>query len=219
MQDDFHSKSNQIRQLAGMPTDQLIDQLSNEHSNLSEIAPNIAPEIHSTAINAIQYLNSKLPHVGNELAQDTHIPPSKAQKTQWLDLYDTVNNPISVLDHVKNSTLNRHHMEIMKTIYPELHQEMVSKMNEHLGDLKMKEKELPYRLRATMGMFMGQPLDSTMTVPVMQSVINSNRGAISQETQQPGNSKKASGVELKQINKVDALYETPSQARQINKKD
>jgi hypothetical protein len=212
---DFQQKSAQIRQLASVPPEKLAEHLGATHQTLQNVAPNIAPHVHSTAFNAINFLNSRLPGAGNELIQDPHQEPSKAEKSQWLDLHSVVNNPLSVLDHVQNGTLNHHHVEALNTVYPDLHAEMVSKIGEQLGKLKSIGKELPYQKRLQVGMLMGSPLDSTMTPQSMQAAMMANRGAnIQTQGKQP---KKASGVELDQFNKVNEMAATPLQKRQIGK--
>src|ERR1700679_1497697 len=118
MANDYGDKSTQIRQLAGMQPDQLVDHLTNAHPNISQVAPNIAPHVFSAATNAIQFLNSKLPSHGNELPQDKAPGPSQQQKNAWLDLHKTVSDPVSVLNHVKNGTLNSHHLEALQSVYP-----------------------------------------------------------------------------------------------------
>lgn len=219
MADDFSQKAGQIRQFAALPPDQLIDKLTALHPNIDKIAPNVAPHIHSAAINAIQFLNGKLPHAGNELLQDKDIQPSKAQKKAWLDLHETVNNPLSVLDHVENGTLTGHHLEAMQSVYPDLHQEMRQKIQEQLGQIKVKGQTLPYAKRQSISKFIGQPLDSTMTQPNMMAIMASAGGAQTPQTGAKGKPSKASGPELNQINKVNQLYQTPSQARQAQKKE
>lgn len=211
MANDYGSKSTQIRQLAVLPPDQLVDHLNNAHPNISTAAPNIAPHVFSAATNAIQFLNSTLPSHGNELPQDQAPGPSTQQKNAWLDLHKTVSDPVSVLDHVKNGTLNSHHMEALTSVYPDLHQEMVSKMSPHLGD-----KQLPYSRRMAISKFIGQPLDSTMTPESFQAILSSS--ASQTQSGQPA-PKKASGVELNQLNKVNQLYQTPLQSREAPQKE
>lgn len=211
---EYQDKSSQIRQLASVPPEDLAEHLGKTHQVLQNVAPNIAPHVHATAFRAINFLNGKLPGNGNELAQDPEQEPSRAQKSQWLDLHSVVNNPLSVLDHVENGTLNHHHMEALTSVYPDLHQEMVSKMAEHLGDMKMKGKELPYQRRLQVGLLMGQPLDSTMTPQSMQAVMAANAGASAPSQGRP---KKASGAELDQLNKVNEMAMTPQQKRLSSK--
>lgn len=221
MQDEgYAEKAGQIRQLASMPTDQFAEHLSNLHNTLDSVAPNIAPHVFAAASNAVHFLNSKLPNGGNELPQDQVPEPSQAQKTAWMDLHNTVNSPLSVLDHVNNGTLNSHHLEAMQSVYPDIHKEIIQKTMEHLGNLKNKGVQLPYAQRQSISKFIGQPLDSTMTQQSMQTIIQSasqNTGPAAQANQMAKGSKKASGPELTQIDKVTKLYQTPSQARQTEK--
>jgi hypothetical protein len=211
---DYLEKSGNIRQLASMPADQLIDHMTSIHPNISHTAPNIAPHIFSSASNAVQFLNNKLPNQGNELPGDQDAKPSIAQRNAWLDLHEAVNNPISVLDHVNQGTLNSHHLEALQTVYPDLYQEMSQKILENLGESKSKDQSLPYQKRLSISKFIGQPVDSTMTPESMLTILNSagpNQGPNAQAQKSP---KRASGTELKQINKVNDLYQTPEQTRQ-----
>lgn len=213
---DYGEKSGNIRQLAAMSPDQFIDHLTTIHPHISTAAPNIAPHVFSAATNAVQFLNSKLPHAGNELPQDQIPEPSIAQKKAWLDLHGLVNNPTSVLDHVNNGTLNSHHMEAMRSVYPDLHQEMAQKISEELGARHLSGEQIPYQKRISISKFIGQPVDSTLTKPNLMAIINSANQNTAQS--QAGAPKKASNVELKQINKVNSLYQTPSQARAVDKR-
>jgi hypothetical protein len=212
MANDYDQKSSQIRQLAVLNPDQLVDHLTNAHPNISNVAPNVAPHVFSTATNAIQFLNGKLPSHGNELPQDRAPGPSSVQKRAWLDLHEAVSDPVSILSHVKNGTLNSHHLEALQSVYPDLHQEMISKITDHLGSLQSKDKQLPYGKRMAISKFIGQPLDSTMTPQNMQAVLAS---AGQQQAQSQAGPKKASGKELDQINKVNEIYQTPLQQREI----
>jgi len=214
--DGFEQKSGMIRQLAALPADQFSDHLSQVHPGIATTAPNIAPHIFSAATNAVQFLNSKLPHSGNELPFDEKSKASKGERSAWLELHDLVSDPTSVLNHVKNGTLTSHHMEAMRTVYPDLHQHMVDKINQELGGLKMKGKDVPYSKKIAISKFIGQPLDSTMTSQNMQAIINSaapNPGpAVA-----AGQKGKASGTALTQINKTNSIYQTPDQHREFEK--
>jgi hypothetical protein len=214
--DDYEDKSQNIRNLAALPPNELAEYLSELHPNIGTVAPNITPHIFATAANSIAYLNSKLPNAGNELPQDKFMPPSKAQKNAWFDIYETVNNPLSVLKHVKNNTLNRHHVEALQAVYPDLHKEMTSKIAQELGEAKMKGKLIPYQRRLSISRLTGIPVDSTMTVPNMQAIIKSasvNTGPEATSPARRGNT----GTAISQINKVNDIYPTELQSRELQK--
>ena len=217
MDTEYKQKSGQIRQLASLPPDQLIDHLTTAHPHIAKVSPNIAPHVYGTATNAIHYLNSKLPNAGNELIQDKQLPPSMAQRTTWLDLHKTIDDPLSVLTHVEKGTIHSGHIDALKSVYPDLHQEMVQKTLENLGGMKMKGQELPYQKRVSIGKLIGMPLDSTMTQQNRQTIMQAasqNTGPAAQGQKGP---KRPSGVELDQIDKTSKLSQTADQARQVPK--
>lgn len=214
MDSEYQSKSAPIMRLASLPPDQLADHLSQTHQAVQTVAPNIAPHVHATAFRAIQFLNSKLPGMGNELAQDRIQEPSRAQKKEWLELHSVVNDPASVLQHAEKGTLNHQHMEALQSVYPDLHAEIASKIGEQVGKLQAGGKELPYARRMQVGLLMGQPIDSTMTPQSMQAAMMANQGAV---TKTQGAPKRASGAELDQLNKVNELAMTPLEKRQAGK--
>lgn len=211
---DYNKKSNEIRQLSALPPDKLIDHLDDSQKSMSELAPNLLPHVHSTAVRALQFLNSKLPSAGNELPLDEDVKPSRAQKKTWLDYHHVINDPTSVLKYAKEGKLSRNHIEALNNVYPDIHQEIIQKINEQLGEAKIKGQRISHKSRAALSLLVGQPLGSTQTPAAMQAIINSNG---SQQTSQNA-PKKASGAELKQINKTNALYATPSQAKELGRK-
>ena len=215
MSDEYNKKSNQIRQLAAMPQEQLIDHLSQLHDTINSVAPNIMPHIHATAINAIQFLNSKLPTAGNQMVQDRVVPLSEAQKRQWLNLHSIVDDPIKILDHVNNGTLNNQHLELMHSIFPDIHREMADKLRLELGSLHMKNKQLPYAKRQSIAKFISEPIDSTMTQQAAQAIISSSTATTAKQ-QQMNKQHKASSTELTQIDKVNKMALTSTQANELN---
>lgn len=208
----FDKKAAKIRELAGMPVEQFADHLAKTHSGLEEVAPNIAPHVHAAATDAVGYLNSKLPFVGNEMPQDAIRRISPAEKRRWLDIHEAINDPVSVLDKVANHTVRSHQVDALRAVYPDLHQDMVSQLHEQLGNLKFKDKRLPYARRLAIQKFIGQPIDSSMTPQAMQSIIRSNANQAAPESQ-AGAAGKTGQSQLSQINKVTGLYYTPDQKR------
>lgn len=214
--DGYTEKSDQIRQLASLPADQIIGDLTDAHPGLDTVAPNLAPHVYATAGNAIQFLNSKLPTMGNELPQDTLLKPSQVEKKAWLEMHAIANDPLQILKHVENNTLSDQHLDAIQSIYPEVYVEMVNKVKEHLGAMDEKQELLPYQKRLSISRFIGEPLDSTMTQESMQAIIQSasaNRGPEATAMNQ-----KASGTTLTQINKTNKIYPTREQAKQLNRK-
>lgn len=203
---DFQSKSEPIIKLATMDPTRLSDHLAETHQSTQDVAPNIAPHVNAAAVNAVQYLSSKLPSGGPDLIQDRPQEPSVAEKKQWLDLHSIVDDPTSVLSHIEKGTLNASHVEALKTVYPDLHNEMVSKISEELGKLKSNHQEIPYPRRMQLSLLMDTPLDTTMTQPVMAAIINAN-------AQKAPQKKTVSSSTATTQSKLNKMYQTPDQAR------
>lgn len=211
----FQEKSDQIRQLASLPPERFSEHLANLHNTLDASAPNIATHIYASANNAVQFLNSKLPKMGNELIQDKLPELSELSKNKWLKTYHAVNDPLSVLDHVDKGTLTHEHVEALRSVYPELHQDMSNQILEHLGKMKMNGKQLPSSKKLAISKFLGMPIDSSLTPQSLQAIINANAGA--QKPMQPKAPQKASNAELSQINKVNPIYRTGPQQLQFDR--
>lgn len=217
MDEDMKDRIDQVRELGALPPDQLAGRLANAHGQIAEIAPNLLPHIQSTAMRAVQFLNSKLPPKGNELLEDESHELTASQRQGFHAYHEIINDPASVLAHVKHGTLNPLHMEALKSIYPDIHGEMKSQIIEHLADMKAKGRSLPFSLRNSIGTFLEQPLDSTATFPAIQTIMNANAGAQKTAVNQ-GKKKNATGAELNQINKVNQIYATRDQARELTRR-
>lgn len=213
--DGYEEKSKHIMQLASLPADQLIDYFADIHPHVDSVAPNITPQIFATASRSIQYLSSKLPKSSSTLPFDKQTNPSKLQKKKWLDIYNAIDDPISILKEVKKGTLTSHQKDAVKTVYPELFNEMKQKMLEQMALTKNNYK-IPNKTKMSIWQFLEIPLKSTMTPQSLQAIIRSANRNQSQE-QQNQMRNKVSGAQLSQINKVNDIYPTSLQARESQK--
>jgi len=213
---EYQMKSNEIKQLASLPIDKFMGHLTSLHNTLGSAAPNIAPHIYATANNALHFLNSKLPQEPSGSFHKTPNLPSQMQQRAWVDLYKVVNDPVSVLDKIANGTLTDNHIQAVQSIYPALHQEMSKQIMEQLG--QDKSKSLSYGKRISISKFLGTPIDSTISLPSFQAIMNT---AGPQMPQAPGKSskenKKATAAELKAADQVTDLYKTSLQAQEERK--
>lgn len=212
----YDQASEEVNHAGSIPLPDALDGISKAHANIADVAPSIAPHLAQTTLTALQFLHSKLPPPGNGLFEDRERP-SEVAKKQFMNYRKIVNDPISILSHVKNATLNQQHMDAIKSVYPELHQEMKAKMIDGLATMQANGKRLAYPQRQAISLFMGQPLDSTMTPQSAEAIMRANSLQM-QQPQGSGKPKKASGTELNQINKVTNLYATDSQAKTLNRK-
>jgi hypothetical protein len=190
--------------------------------SIGNTLPHHAAQFGATAGTATSYLDSLKPS-----SQPNPIPPSPLDSAPPEDRIaeghydrhlDLAQNPMLALNHIKDGTFREDDLKTLQTIYPSLSKALISKASEALVTAKSKNVEIPYKQKQTLSVLFGQPLDFTMTPQAMQAIIHS--APVPQAPQAPGKGpKKATGVELKQINKVNNLDATPLQAREMDKRD
>lgn len=188
--------------------------------DLGHYMPEHATELAAMLTTATEYLSSLKPKPVQMAPLDEPIPADRAATASYDRQIDIAEQPLLVMQHVKDGTLLPQDVKTIETIYPGLYQSMKEKAGEALINAKAKGTEIPYSQKQTMSMLLGEPLDSTLTPQSMQAIIMSQRNQKSESQQQEQKKNdKATEVELKAINRADDMAETPLQSRQIAKKD
>jgi hypothetical protein len=96
-----------------------------------------------------------------ELPGDAPWEPNKTQQASFMKHYDAVNDPLSVLDHVKNGTLSNEHMEALQAVHPGLLQNLQDQVSQQMSPSNMKS--LSYSKKVALSKFLGSPVDSSLT--------------------------------------------------------
>lgn len=163
-----------------------------------------------TAGTAVQYLQSIKPSPVKQAPLDSEPIVSKAEKAQYQRTLDIAEQPLMVLNHIKNGTLTGRDLTDLKTMYPALYQKLNLKLNDQLVNVIDKKVEIPYRTKLSLGLFMGQPLDSTMTPHSIQS----SQMAFAQSNQQQAQKEQKQKGNLDKLNKIAQSDMTAQQSRE-----
>lgn len=204
----YDGKVERLQELAGNP-ETLMNHLQKNTGGIYESAPHISDGIHSSMINSIQFLNSKIPKSMNETPLAPKFKPSNGQKQKFDRYYKIVNDPLSAMGQIKNGSLNGETMEALNATHPQLLDEMrkhiISNFNTE------KAKELPYATIQSLSMFLGQPLDSSM----LPSVMIANQQALQNPVQSQSNQKIMNAQpSQKDIEKLDVAGRSKTQTNQ-----
>lgn len=154
-----------------------------------------------------KYLNSirPLPPIKQSPFDSDHKNPQ--QEREYHKMLDIANQPLSVLKHIKHGSLTPKQVMGFRSMYPELHDFLLKKINDHIIHHKVKEKVKPsYKMRQALSLFLGQNMDSTLSQPnimAAQSVFMQQRA---QQAQVP---KKESS-----LSKIGEHAMTDDQARE-----
>lgn len=189
--------------------------------SLGHYLPDHAAAVGSLAAQSADYLNTMRPKAKQINPLDRPIPPDESAAEQFNRHLDVAQNPMLVLQHARNGTLLPSDLGTLKTLYPALHKSMTEKATEALIEAKTKGKQVPYHQAVSLGQLLGQSMESTMVPSSLQAIIHANGAGESQQSQQPQKKMsqgKPTAAELKQIDKVDSMYQTPLERRQFNRK-
>lgn len=183
--------------------------------------PNHATGIAQTTAQATNYFNQLKPTQSVMSPLDPVPPIDKQAQATYNRALDIAQQPLMVLQHVRDGSLQPQDMTTLRTLYPGLHDQMIKKVTEQLIQNKDSVQNLSYGQRNSLNTLIGgAPIDSTMSPQAAQAIINSASPQQPQQQQTKGGREpgKASGKELEQINKVSALYQTSLQARASDKR-
>lgn len=123
----------------------------------------------ATKSNVSNYLQSQEPQAAPKLPFDVEHKNTQKEKDYHRAL-DIANKPLSVLNHVKNGTVTPEHIKHLVGLYPDLYNHISKKSTEQVMKSQLKDERPSYRIRQGLSMFLGSPLDSTMTPQAMQSI-------------------------------------------------
>lgn len=151
------------------------------------------------------YLNSKRPTKNqSKLPYDNEVkdPQHEREYNKTLDL---ANNPLSVLNHIKDGSLTTKQVNDFGSMYPELHEHLKKKITERITKGQVKEEKKPsYHTRQALSLFMGNNLDSTLSQPNIMAA----QMVFAQQRQQRQAAKENS------LNKLAQSSQTAEQSRE-----
>lgn len=147
----------------------LMDRLAENTQSLHEAAPNTAGAVQSTQTMAISFLASKLPPRPPSNPFSEPYKPSNSEMAMFERYVQIVEKPIAALDLVKQNTITNEAVETLNAVYPKLYNEMKSAVLKEATDILAKKQTIPYQTKQSLSIFLGQPLEQSMTY---QNVMN-----------------------------------------------
>lgn len=192
-------------------------QLLNVGGETSYYMPEHAQAIGQLSANAVNYLNSLRPMPSRPSPLDEDIAPTPMAKSLYDGALSIAESPVQVLEKVKDGTINMHDLQHLQSLYPTLYKRMGEKVMNNLIETVHSGERIPYHTKMGLSLFLGQPLDSTMTPqgimsaqPVVAAPMESQGG--SSRTQ--GRSHSGS---LKNITNIAKDEQTVSQSRVLSR--
>lgn len=160
------------------------------------------------------YLNSVRPQsVQSKAPFDPHMP-DKSKDKAYNKALNVALKPLSVVDHIKNGTLDMESMQHMQGMYPELANHLRQKISTKILDAQLKNEKPPYKVRQSLSLFMGSPMDSTFSPQNIMAAQNVFARQNAEKQQQQAPQPKKSGSTNK-LSESPNQYRTADQSRSL----
>ena len=169
-----------------------------------------------TAMNAVNYLNSIRPQAPQAGPLDEEYEISDMQKEEYNNQLDIAQQPLIALKNLKDGTITSKDVTTFKVCYPGLYASVSKRIMEQLVDVKANKEFIPYETRLGLSLFLGQPLDATMTP---QSIMANQKPQVPQENAEQQMMPQRQKGSLKALDKYSNLFKTGSQARMESKSE
>lgn len=177
----------------------------------SHYLPDHGAALAQTSVRAVNYLNSLKPNLEKKAPLDAEPVENPIQKSQYNRALDIAEQPLILLNDIKQGTITSTDIIHLSKLYPSLYTQLKQNVMNQLNDALTKEETIPYKTKLGVSLFMGQPLDSTMTP---QSLMALNVPQVSQAQPQMRQPRHSS---MKDLGKVAKGELTLAQSREANK--
>lgn len=177
--------------------------------------PGTAQESAKITATAVQYLNSLKPQPVKNSPLDSAKEPSQAQMAAYHRQLAIAEKPLVILSHIKNGTLQPQDIQTLKTISPSLYESMAQNITNELANSIDKGVTIPYTMRQSLSLFLGQPLDSTLTPQSIQNAQMTYK--LAQQPPQGGKPITKNHNNTSSLGKQNTSYMTPTQSSEYHR--
>lgn len=181
-------------------------------NDLGYYMPQESTAMAATLSRITSYINSVRPTAKAGGILGKPVPPNQAQIAEYKKTLQIAEQPLVVLKKIHNGNLTSKDVKDLNAMYPELRNILMERLTKEIVEAKSQNKEIPFRLRKSLSLFTGMPLDSTFQPQAIQSAQATYQPQQMPQAQLPQMAKKSS-----RISKLPTLTETDQQRRMLNK--
>lgn len=165
--------------------------------------------LHAARLRVSNYLTSMKPSEQSiRLPYDIHRNDKEHERLYERTL-DLANNPLTVVNHIRQGNLLPQHVKAFNSMYPELHNLMTQKILQHVAGQVHDEEKPSSKVRQSLSLFLGQPLESSLTPQNMIAAQSAFIQPMPSQQAQVNSAKKTSSLP-----KIAKSAMTPDQSRE-----
>lgn len=196
--------------------DKRVNELKTKPEDLLDIGgtttvymPEHGAPMGETAQKITNYLQNLNPSHDKQNPLDEAPIISRPEKDNYSRALEIAEQPLVVMNNIKEGTLTTQDVLHLNSMYPGLYSKMKQKISNEMINAVDKQTEIPYKTKMGLSLFLGQPLDSTLTP---QGIQNSQMTFMTQGQPQQQPQKRSHNTDG--LAKLSKDYMTPGQARE-----
>ncbi len=171
--------------------------------------PDHAAALSMTASRNLQYLASLRPPDKAVNPLDNAPVANSEQQGNYKRALVIAEQPLSVLNNIKQGQLTSTDVQHLRTMYPALYQRISSKATNQMIEHVEAGGKVPYSTRMGLSTLLQHPLDSTMSA---QTIVSTQQSMMS-----VGTSMSMPKTKMEKLDKLPQIGQTPGQAREAHR--
>jgi len=187
----------------------VVDYMNKKFAAVSHYMPDHGEALTQTTANIANYLHQVKPIMPQAGLLDRPMEMPAGAKAQYDRTLNIAEQPLIILHNIKKGTLTPRDLQDFNTMFPalknKLAQELTSSMIEHAS----KGNIVPYQTRLGLTLFLGQPMDSTLT---QNAIISAQPMSMPQQQPQQPQKKPPTKSQSAALEKMPQMARTPQQA-------
>lgn len=191
--------------------------IANQTGDLGHYAQDHDMAAAKASQNALNYLQSIKPQPVKSGPMDRELPVDPAVESRYNRALTIAQNPLVVLQHIKDGTLQVTDIQDFKSLYPSyanvVAEAVTNEMINNHANKEEKSDSVPYKTRVGLSLFLGQPLDSSMSPMSIISAQPKPKQAPPASQQQSKTTKHS----MNSLGKSNSMYRTPSQTSEAHR--
>jgi hypothetical protein len=181
-------------------------------NHLEQHAPDQNMLLQAAKSRIVNTLSQMKPHeVAGAKLFDRPMKSPQAERN-YNQAIDLAIRPLSILKNIKDGTLTQEKLKTFNSLYPDVHRQLNKMLSEKTMQAHQRGEVPPFKTRQALSLFMGVPLDSSLTPQAVQLTQNAlATGKAQSQAAQPQPQKVKRGTAP--LSKMSDSYETAEQSR------
>lgn len=189
--EEFDAEIDRIVDAAAHP-EQTQRRLADATREIGAVAPRVQAQVQQHAQRGIAFLVQRIPPSARPA--DSLMPgiaarrreASSTERARFMRYVRAVNDPLSSLDDLDGGVLPPESVEVLRELYPQLHQQIGSAFVRELASRVREGDEVPYTFRRDLGSLLGAATDPSLSPAAIADYQNVARGAAAQAAEIEG---------------------------------